>query len=228
VRKEAKMPSLWTRAGLDECFGVTKAQRLIEDGELNGQLDADGQEYYHGADVMEALADEPPDDEIEDDDDFPEEDEYLSGEVRKPYGVDDDEDDFETLEKSNRSLSSLAEMGGLTVSGLKQLIELRKDRIYRAIQALSDGDSPVFTDQVAEYLGLEDESEIQPIMDDLAEDGLVEPVKEVSEEVRQEMLKLRKAWRTFEGQERAKTRQALRAEVRDLRVGFDRLLGRRR
>jgi hypothetical protein len=155
-----------------------------------------------------------------------EEEEELGRQVTKPY-IDAGDDDLEAIEKSGTSLESLMDMGGLSVSAWKQLVEMRKDRVYRAIQDLSDGESPVFTDQVADYLGLEDESEIQPIMDDLAEDGLVKPVKEVSPTVERAMTDLRGAWNGLVRQDKQRQREQLRREVRNIRNGLDRLLGRR-
>jgi hypothetical protein len=170
---------------------------------------------------------EPPDDDAEEDEEYyPQEEQYLSGEITKPYLDEDDEDALEEVEKSGKPLADLLQ-SGLTASAWKQLVEMRKDRVLQAVHDLSDGDNPIYDDELAAHLGLEDADEVKDIIADLAEDGLVEPVTELSPQVERAMTDLRGAWNKLVRQDKQRQREKLRQEVRDLRVGFDRLLGRR-
>jgi hypothetical protein len=155
-----------------------------------------------------------------------EEDELLSGEVTKPYLGNDDQGSLEDIEKSGKPLQDLLH-SGLTASAWRQLVELRKDRVYQAVQELSDGDEPVYEDEIAAHLGLDDVEEIKDIIADLAADGLVEPVRKLSPHVERAMTELRGAWNRYVRRERQAARENLREEVRDLRLGFQRVFGLR-
>jgi hypothetical protein len=63
-------------------------------------------------------------------------------------------------------------------------------------------------------------------MDDLAEDGLVESVKEVPVQVERAMMELRGAWNGLVRQERQAKRDQLRRDIKGIRYAVEHLFGR--